>query len=244
MIPDDLAHHTVLAFDEDIARIRNLIRACGSLASGQIVDAVDAMTRRDIVAAGRIEAIDAQIDALQAAIELEALTTISRRSPQADDLRELFSVIKIAGDLERVGDYAKNIAKRTVAIARTSTGEPEAEIFAIAVMVASMIDDAIKAYSDRDADLARNVIERDSAVDEAYNALFQSQLAHITGSAERAAHGAHLLFVAKNLERVGDHATNIAELTYFSVTGSSIGPRKNTATVYEPIDGHIGDMDA
>jgi phosphate transport system protein len=236
MSQDQLPPHTLRAFDMDMLRIRDLIRQCGALASRQIGDAVEAMLRRDTAAAGAIAAIDEQIDALQGVIELDALNTISRRSPQADDLRELFSAIKIVGDLERVGDYAKNIAKRTVAIADTAVVDPENALPQIAVMVTGMIDDAIKAYIERDADLARDVIERDAQVDQAYNDLFRATVLTIADNAERIALGAHLLFVGKNLERVGDHATNIAEITYFSVTGQTIGTRVN-ASAFDPVAG-------
>jgi phosphate transport system protein len=237
MSQDQLPPHTLRAFDMDMLRIRDLIRQCGALASRQIADAVEAMLHRDVASATSIAAIDEQIDALQAVIELDALNTISRRSPQADDLRELFSAIKIVGDLERVGDYAKNIAKRTVALAGTALAEPETAMPQIAHMVTGMVDDAVRAYIERDADLARDVIERDAQVDEAYNELFRSTVLTIAESADRIAHGAHLLFVGKNLERVGDHATNIAEITYFSVTGHSIGARVNSTSVYDPVAG-------
>ena len=235
MSQDQLPPHTLSAFDMDMLRIRDLIRQCGALASRQISDAVEAMMQRDVAAAGAIAAIDEQVDALQAVIELDALNTISRRSPQADDLRELFSAIKIVGDLERVGDYAKNIAKRTVALSGTAVAQPETAMPQIARMVTGMVEDAVKAYIGRDADLARDVIERDAKVDEAYNDLFHSTVLTIAESTDRIAQGAHLLFVGKNLERVGDHATNIAEITYFSVTGRTFGTRVNSTAIYEPV---------
>ncbi|WP_343608787.1 phosphate signaling complex protein PhoU [Novosphingobium sp.] len=235
MSEEILPPHTLRAFDSDISRIRNLIRTSGDLAARQISDAVEALVRRDIESAAEIAANDGQLDALQSAVELDAINTISRRSPQADDLRELFSTIKIVGDLERVGDYAKNIAKRTVALAEAPVAPSEGDIPTIADMVSVMVEDAIRAYIERDADLARDVIERDGVVDEAYSALSRAILQDITETGadqvERIAHGAHLLFVAKNLERVGDHATNIAEITYYSLTGISMGARATAGTV-------------
>ncbi|MDE1915621.1 MAG: phosphate signaling complex protein PhoU [Sphingomonadales bacterium] len=237
MAQDQLPPHTLRAFDMDILRIRDLIRQCGTLASRQVGDAVDAMLRRDTAAAGAIAAIDEQIDALQGVVELDALNTISRRSPQADDLRELFSAIKIAGDLERVGDYAKNIAKRTVALAATTVVDPESALPRIAAMVTGMIDDAVKAYIERDANLARDVVERDVQVDQAYNDLFRATVLTISESADHIAQGAHLLFVGKNLERVGDHATNIAEITWFSVTGQTMAARSTEASAFDKVSG-------
>ena len=230
-----LPPHTVHAFDADMNRIRALVQECGTLATRQVNDAVAAMMRRDLAVAGAIEMLDEQVDALQAAAELEAINTISRRSPQADDLRELISAIKIVGDLERIGDYAKNIAKRTAVIAETATIEPAILIPTIAELVTGMVDDAIKAYIERDVDLAMAVIQRDRSVDDFYNSLFRSLLVYMIESPQQTTQAAHLLFVTKNLERVGDHATNIAELVYYSVTGSPFGRRRDMGSAYEAV---------
>jgi phosphate transport system protein len=228
--------HTVRAFDEDIDRIRSIIQRCGDLASRQVLDAVGAMMRRDLAAAGTIEMLDEQVDELQAEAEQEAISTIGRRAPLADDLRDIIAAIKIAGELERVGDYAKNIAKRTPAIAETATVEPAIIIPTIAELVVSMIRDALSAYQNRDVDAAMEVIQRDRSVDEFYNSLFRSLLVHMIESPQQTTQAAHLLFVAKNLERVGDHATNIAELVYYSATGRAAASRKHeTGTAYESV---------
>lgn len=236
----ELPPHTVRAFDQDIARIRSLILECGVLASRQLNDAVGAMIRRDATTANEIELLDGQVDALQAAVEVEALNTISRRSPQADDLRNFVSAIKVVGSLERVGDYAKNIAKRTIAISEIIPSDLEAEIPLIARQVTAMVDDAVKAYIERDAELASDIIQRDALVDKSYNKLFGTILRYMDESGDRNAYGAHLLFVTKNLERVGDHATNIAELAYYNVTGSPMGHRSNAGTAYKPVARKVG----
>jgi len=218
--------HTLKATDEDMERIRSLIQQCGTLAAGQIRDAINAMMRRDVATAGMIEMLDEKVDALRDEAEREAIATIGRRAPLAEDLREMVSAIKIAGELERVGDYAKNIARRTPAIAETPTVEPAVLIPTITELVVGMIDDAVRCYMDRDVDLALEIIQRDRSVDEFYDSLFRSLLVYMIENPQTTTQAAHLLFVAKNLERVGDHATNIAELVYYSATGEPTQPRR------------------
>jgi phosphate transport system protein len=235
MLPDGLAEevamgperhpHTVKAFDEDLDRIRTLVIECGTLASRQVRNAVAAMVQRDVAQAGVVEMQDGMIDALQADAERDVISTIGRRAPLAEDLRELISAIKIVGDLERVGDLAKNIAKRTPEIVESASIEPVIMVPAIAELVAGMIDDVLKAYINRDVDLALEIIQRDRGVDEYYNSLFRSLLVHMIEDPHNTTPSANLLFVAKNLERVGDHATNIAELVYFTATGETLMSR-------------------
>jgi len=218
--------HTLYSYDDELNRIRHLVRQSGELAGKQILAAVDAMVRRDLDAALAITLADERIDQLQAETEQQAISTIGRRAPMADDLREIISAIKIAGELERVGDYAKNIAKRVPVIAETASVEPAIIIPEIAKLVVQMVDDAIRAYIDRDAELATHVIQRDRAVDDFYNSLFRSLLVYMIENPQQTTQSAHLLFVAKNLERIGDHATNIAEMVYYSATGALISARE------------------
>lgn len=226
--------HTIHSFDEELNRIRDLVQEAGVLAGRQILDAVHAMVRRDQDEAIKIALADERIDQLQIETEQQAIATISRRAPMADDLREIISAIKIAGELERVGDYAKNIARRVPVIAETAPVEPAIIIPEIAKLVVRMIDDALKSYKNRDAELAMNVIQRDRSVDEFYNSLFRSLLVYMIENPQQTTQSAHLLFVAKNLERVGDHATNIAEMVYYSATGTMIASRtKGTLPQHE-----------
>jgi phosphate transport system protein len=228
--------HTIQAFDDDLNAIRALVRDEGDLAASQVLAAVDAMVRRDLAAAIEINMVDERVDQLRSDAEQLAITTIGRRAPMADDLREIIAAIKIAGELERVGDYAKNIAKRIPAIAETSTVEPAVMIPNIAELVVTMVRDAITCYLTRDADLAVEVIQRDRSVDGLYNSLFRSLLVYMIENPQRTTQSAHLLFVAKNLERVGDHATNIADMVYYSVTGQMAEQRLNpVGSAYEPI---------
>lgn len=228
--------HTLHSFDEELDRIRGLVRETSELAGKQIIAAVDAMVRRDLGDAVAITLADERIDQLQAEAEQQAISTIGRRAPLADDLREIISAIKIVGELERVGDYAKNIAKRVPVIAETAPVEPAIIIPEIARLVVQMIEDAIRAYIDRDAELATHVIQRDRSVDDFYNSLFRSLLVYMIENPQQTTQSAHLLFVAKNLERVGDHATNIAEMVYYSATGQMIASRaRGAGTAYEPV---------
>jgi phosphate transport system protein len=232
--------HTVHSFDDELNHIRSLVHKTGTLAGQQILAAVDVMARRDVDGAVAVAMADAEIDQLQAEAERAAITFIGRRAPMADDLREIISAIKIAGELERVGDYAKNIAKRVPVIAETAPVEPAIIIPEIAKLVVQMIDDAIAAYIDRDPNLAVEVIQRDRMVDDFYNSLFRSLLVYMIENPQQTTQSAHLLFVAKNLERVGDHATNIAELVYYSATGKVATSRPHTAgTAYESVSSSV-----
>lgn len=228
--------HTLHSYDEELDHIRDLIRRSGQLAGRQLLGAVDAMVRRDFVGAAAIVAADEEIDRLQATTEQQAISTIGRRAPMADDLREIISAIKIAGELERVGDYAKNIAKRVPVIGETAPVAPAVIVPEMAKLVVRMIDDAIAAYIDRDVALAKQVIEADTAADEFYNSLFRSLLVHMIENPRQTTQSAHLLFVAKNLERVGDHATNIAEMVCYTATGEPGASRASTSgAAYEPL---------
>jgi phosphate transport system protein len=219
------AAHTVKAFDEDIDRLRTLISEMGGLAEAQISAAIDALVRRDIDAAAEVVAADERLDEMEAEAEREAVTLIALRAPMADDLREIIAVIKIAAVLERIGDYAKNIGKRVPALALAAPAQPVVIIPEMARLASDMVRRALDSYVDRDAALAQEVMESDRRVDDFYNSLFRSLLTYMMENPHHISQSAHLLFIAKNLERVGDHATNIAEMVLFSVTGERIADR-------------------
>jgi phosphate transport system protein len=225
--------HTVKAFDEDLRQIRSLLSRMGGLAEDQIASAVDALTRRDVDAALQVVSKDAQIDALDAEAERLAVMLIAKRAPMADDLREIIAALKICAAIERIGDYAKNIAKRTSVLAKGEAIEPLVIVPEMARVVRKMVRDALDAYLDRDAELARRVCERDTSVDNFYNSLFRSLLTYMMENPHHITPSAHLLFIAKNLERIGDHATNIAESVHFSATGELLHARpKSDDTAY------------
>jgi phosphate transport system protein len=231
--------HTLRTYDEDLEQIRTLLRTQAEIARQQVVSAVDAMTRRDIAGADLIVGTDAAIDQLQSQVEHDAIVTIGRRAPVADDLREIIGAIKIAGELERVGDYAKNIAKRIPDIAETPPVEPAVIIPEIADLVSVMVADAFDAYLKRDAEQAIRVIKCDAKVDKFYNSLFRALLVHMIENPKHTTQAVHLLFVAKNLERIGDHATNVAEVAYYLATGNMIESRSLALdSVYDPAAGN------
>ena len=231
-----MVDHTVKSFDSEISQLRGLIAEMGGLAEVAIRDAIDALVRHDDELARQVVAADARLDALEAEVDRLAVRTIALRAPMADDLREIISAIKIAGELERVGDYAKNIAKRVPVIGETAPVAPAVIVPEMAKLVVRMIEDAIAAYIGRDVALAKQVIEADTAADEFYNSLFRSLLVHMIENPQQTTQSAHLLFVAKNLERVGDHATNIAEMVCYTATGEPGASRASTAgAAYEPL---------
>lgn len=220
--------HTVRSFDEEIDQLRSLIGQMGGLAEAQVKDAVDALRRRDADAATKVVVRDAELDAMETEAERQAVTIIALRSPMADDLREIVAALKISAIIERIGDYAKNIGKRVTVLTQAAPIGPAVIIPEMAKVAASMIRDALDSYVDRDAELAIQVMDRDQQVDDLYNSLFRSLLTYMMENPHHITPSAHLLFIAKNLERVGDHATNIAELVHFSVTGTHFGERTKT----------------
>ncbi len=224
----ELGAHTVKSFDDDIHQLRSLVSQMGGLCEAQISGAIDALMNRDPDAALEIVNTDARIDALEAEAERLAVTMIALRAPMANDLREIISALKISAVLERIGDYAKNIAKRASALSSTTQIEPVVIIPQMARVVIAMIRDALDAFVDRDADKALAVIQSDAAVDDFYNSLFRSLLTFMMENPHHITPSAHLLFIAKNLERIGDHATNVAEMVYFSATGEYFAGRTKT----------------
>ncbi|MHA3841429.1 phosphate signaling complex protein PhoU [Sphingomonas aestuarii] len=217
--------HTVKAFDEDIGQLRGLLAQMGGLAEEAIDNAMDALKRHDLDAAAAIVAGDKRIDALEAEVERLAVRLIALRAPMADDLREVVAALKIASVLERIGDYAKNIAKRVKAIDGRNVIEPLSLLPSMATMANDMVRDVLNAFAARDADAARRVCEQDRAVDDFYNSIFRTLVTFMMENPASISQAAHMLFIAKNLERVGDHATNVAEMVYYTATGEHLGDR-------------------
>lgn len=226
--------HTVKSFDEDLRQLRSYISQMGGLAETQIIGAIEALSSRDSDAAMRVISADRAIDTLEAEAERFVIQMIARRQPLADDLREVISALKISALLERIGDYAKNIAKRASVLSQTTPVHPAILIPEMGKVVAGMLKDVLDAYASRDFDAARQVWERDKDVDDFYNSLFRSLLTYMLENPQQITPSTHLLFIAKNLERIGDHATNIAELVHFSATGSYMEPDrpKSDETAY------------
>jgi len=224
-----LVEHTVKAFDEDIGRLRGMIAQMGGLAELAIVESMEALKRHDLDAAQRIIAGDQQIDLLEQEVERLAGQLIALRAPLADDLREVVAALKIASVVERIGDYAKNIARRVAAIEDHGDIEPLSVLPAMAEMACRMVHDVLDAFAARDAEAAVRVCESDRSVDDFYNSLFRALVTYMMENPASIGQVAHLLFIAKNLERVGDHATNVAEMVYYAATGVHMGERERGA---------------
>jgi phosphate transport system protein len=217
--------HTVKAFDNEIGRLRGLISEMGGLAEAAIADAIDALVRHDEDLAKKVVAGDAKIDALEAEVDDLAIRIIALRSPMANDLRDVVAALKIGGVVERIGDYAKNIAKRVAQVEGRKQIEPLTLIPAMAEIAQSMVRDVLNAYAARDQYLAINVIERDEKLDNFYNSLFRNLVSHMMENPATISSAAQLLFVARNLERIGDHATNVAEMVHYAATGSYLAEK-------------------
>jgi len=217
--------HTVKAFDTDIGQLRGLVSELGGLAEAAIERAVRALQRADLDLAGQVVADDRRLDAIEAEVERLAVRIIALRAPMAVDLREVVAALKIAAVLERVGDYAKNIARRVALVESEHRIEPISVLPAMARMAGEMVRDALDAFAARDPEQARAVVRRDRALDDFYDAIFRTLVTHMVENPKTIGQVAHLLFVAKNLERIGDHATNVAEMVYFAATGTQMADR-------------------
>lgn len=222
-----MQEHTVKAFDEDITKLRGLIAEMGGLAEYAISRAMDALVRNDLALAAEVIADDTKLDALEHEVDKLAVRIIALRAPMADDLREVIADLKIAGIVERIGDYAKNIAKRSRNIEDIRRFEPLALLPAMADLAIAMVRDVLTAHAARDAKAAEAIIARDEKVDAFYNSLFRNLTSYMMENPATISASAHLLFVARNLERIGDHATNIAEQVYFASTGDYLPDRND-----------------
>ena len=218
--------HTVKAFDQDIGQLRGLISQMGGLAEEAIADAMTALQRNDTDLARQVIERDKRIDAIEAEVEALAVQVIALRAPMANDLRDVVAALKIAGVVERIGDYAKNIAKR-VSIIHSGSDRIEAVSIlpAMAQLASDMVRDVLDAFAARDAQKALEVRTRDSALDDFYDSIFRTLVTFMVENPKTISQVAHLLFVAKNLERIGDHATNVAEMVYFAATGQYLADR-------------------
>ena len=215
-----MVDHTVKSYDKDLDTLERRIAEMGGLAEKMVIDAMDALSNADTVLASQIVATDARLDALQREIENLAVTIIARRQPVAVDLRELIGTIRIAGNLERVGDLAKNIAKRTIKIgAEARVPGAVVGLKHMNEVATELMKDVLDAYAQRDAERAHDVWERDVDLDALEDSVFRDLLTHMMEDPRNISFCAHLLFCSKNIERIGDHATNIAEILHYEITG-------------------------
>jgi phosphate transport system protein len=227
--------HTAKAFDVDLQELTRLVAEMGGLAEKQIADSVDALAKRDGERANRVVAIDPTIDKLQHEIEEKAVLTIARRQPMAVDLREIVGALRVANDLERIGDLAKNIGKRVAAI--SGDFHPQKLIRGVehmAAMVLGQLKEVLDSYAGHDVSKALAVWKGDEEVDAMCTSLFRELLTYMMEDPRNITFCIHLMFCAKNIERMGDHATNIAETVYYMIEGRMLAsdrPKGDTTTL-------------
>jgi phosphate transport system protein len=231
-----MSEHTAKAFDIDLQEIARLVAEMGGLAEKQIADAIDGLARRDTDRAQRTVSGDLAIDALQREIEEKAVLTIARRQPMAVDLREIIGALRVANDLERIGDLAKNIGKRVLAL--DSEFHPPKLIRGVehmGALVLAQLKEVLDSYAGHDLNKAMAVWKGDEEIDAMCTSLFRELLTYMMEDPRNITFCIHLMFCAKNIERMGDHATNIAETVYFMVEGHPIAdqrPKGDTTTSF------------
>ena len=225
--------HIVKSYEDELSQLAAEVARMGGLAEAQVASAVDAVARRDVALSEAVVGRDERLDLLEADIEKRCIKLIALRQPLANDLRRTLSAIKIAGNLERCGDLAKSIAKRALVLTETEPVTPlTRSIERMGKLVTSRLRDVLDAYSTGDLNRAVAVWQRDQEVDEHYNSLFRELLTYMMGDPRTITPCAHLLFVAKNLERIGDHTTNIAEIIHYELTGEPLSaPRPKGAAL-------------
>ncbi len=215
--------HIVKSYEDELNALGAACARLGGLAESQLGDAVDAVVRRDPALATKVLQQDDRLDEIEADVEQKAIRLIALRQPMANDLRKTMAAMKIASNLERCGDLAKNIAKRTLVLSEV---EPvpalNRSIERMGRLVEARLKEVLDAYISNDAERAMEVWRRDEEVDEHYNSLFRELLTYMMADPRTITPCAHLLFVAKNLERIGDHATNIAETIHYEITGGEM----------------------
>jgi len=230
-----ITEHTVRAYDDELNDLSQKIAEMGGLAEQNVADSVRALADRDAGTAHRIIASDERIDQLQQHIEEAAIQMIARRQPMAQDLREIMAAIHIANDLERVGDLAKNTAKRVIAIEGNFGAQRlVAGVEHIAELSLTQLKNVLDAFASRDLAAALAVWERDDEIDAMYTSLFRELLTYMMEDPRNITFCTHLLFCAKNIERIGDHATNIAETIAYLITGKPLTderPKKDTSSL-------------
>ncbi|WP_237477332.1 phosphate signaling complex protein PhoU [Lichenibacterium dinghuense] len=218
-----MAQHTVTSYDQELESLGRKIAEMGGIAEKMLSDAMDALSDLDTELAQAVVSADARLDLLQRDVESASIMTIAKRQPMAVDLREIVAAIRVSGDLERVGDLAKNIAKRAILIA----GEQRVPRAVVGLrhmneLAANQLKDVLDAYAERDVERAQAVWTRDAELDALENSIFRDLLTHMMEDPRNISFCTHLLFCSKNIERVGDHTTNIAETVFYLVTGGTM----------------------
>jgi len=229
-----MSDHIVKSYDEDLGTLKTMLARMGGLAEEQLDNAIDALSRRDTALADRVIHNDERIDMLERQIEEKAVLTIAKRQPMARDLREIMVAIRVASDLERIGDLAKNTAKRAHAMPEALPRKLMAGLIRMGRLAQTELKNILDAFGRSDADLAMEVWRSDEELDALYNSIFRELLTYMMEDPRNIGLCTHLLFGAKNMERIGDHATNIAENIYYLVHGRTLAegrPKKDTTSM-------------
>jgi phosphate transport system protein len=215
--------HIVSAFDEDLIQVQARISEMGGLCEEMLSKSLDAVQHRDAALARMVIESDRQLDEMETAIEESVVRIIALRQPVAADLRVLIAAMKIATTLERIGDLAKNIAKRAIPLSSARPLKLTGSIVRMGRQTLTSLSDVLNAHAARDVDLAVQIWKQDLEIDEMYNAIFREVVTYMVEDSRLIGAGAQRMFIAKNLERIGDHATQIAEMVYYIVKGESLG---------------------
>ncbi len=223
--------HTARAFDTELGELIRKIREMSDMDAKQIGGAIEAFSKHDLALARQVIALDEQVDALQQDIEEEAIVTMARRQPMAVDLREIVGAVRISYDLERIGDFAENIAKRVMLIEDLHVNEVTLNLEHMARLVLDQLAHVIQSYEHRDAAAALDVWQKDQQIDIINNSLFRELLTYMMENPSTIAFCTHVLFCAKNLERMGDHVTNIAETVHYIVVGHPLRAERPKADI-------------
>ena len=237
--------HIVKSYDQELETLRGAIVQMGGIAESQLQSAIQCVMKRDSQLAGQIVQGDERLDDYEMQIDADVIRMLALRQPMASDLREIVSALKIAADLERMGDYAANVAKRAIALSQVPAVKPVAGIPRMGRMVLEIIKDVLDAYTERDLDKALAAWHRDEEVDDLYTSLFRETLTYMMEDPRNITPCTHLLFTAKNIERIGDHATNIAETIHFLIEGRPITDArpKGDSTSFAVVQ-HVDEADA
>ena len=220
-------HHTAKAFDVDLQDLARMVAEMGGLAEKQIADSVDALAKRDSRLAQGVVSLDPTIDTIQREIEERSVLTIARRQPMAVDLREIVGALRVSNDLERIGDLAKNIAKRVIALGpATYPSQVIRGVEHMSDLALGQLKQVLDAYARRDVGKAMEVWRGDEEIDAVNNSLFRELLTYMMEDPRNITFCTHLLFCAKNIERMGDHATNIAETVYYIAEGRALADER------------------
>ena len=214
--------HIVRSYDEELRRLRDMVARMGGLAERQVADATRALVRRDTDLATEVVGRDAQIDALEREVEAFCVRLLALRQPMAQDLRVIVAAMKASNDLERIGDYARNAAKRAIVLASLPSIGSLNGFERMTLLVQENLRAAMDAFVNNDAEAAQRVWEADEPIDAIYNGIFRELLTFMMEDPRNISAATHMLFIAKNLERIGDHTTNIAERIFYAVRGDSL----------------------